>query len=201
MLIGKICVIIVWKWFKMTHTEYDKLIQPHRENIIKFLQNKVKTSNEVAEDLAQNVFIKAYKNLLKTEVPIEHFKPWLYKIAINEFINWYRRDKNKYFVESELIKSENSDDMFFEKNPDDFSYDEIDFKITFNDIYYDGIELLKNKNLDMYNILMDYVTHENYDIVADLNNIPVGTVKSRVCRARQFLKKYFSDNGLALSEF
>jgi RNA polymerase sigma-70 factor (ECF subfamily) len=67
---------------------------------------------QIAEDLASEVLIKVYKNLRKNEFNERSFTSWIYKIANNQLIDYYRKTKNEKHVSSlpddiESIENEN----------------------------------------------------------------------------------------------
>jgi len=52
-------------------------------------------NREASEDIMSNVFLKAFVNLKKYENRGYPFGAWLYKIATNQLVDYYRRDKSK----------------------------------------------------------------------------------------------------------
>ena len=60
------------------------------------------------------------------------------------------------------------------------------------------LSILKEINPDTYKTFMSFVALDNYKEVQDAENISIGTVKSRIYRARKILIDNFSDEELAL---
>lgn len=65
----------------------------HVDLIYKYIYLRVGKSRETAEDLTQDTFLKAYVNLNKFNSSKASFKTWLFKIARNTVIDWYRLKK------------------------------------------------------------------------------------------------------------
>ena len=59
--------------------------------LLAFIRSKVRR-NEDAEDILQDVFYQALENLNALE-PIENLAGWLYTVAKNRVIDWYRKKK------------------------------------------------------------------------------------------------------------
>lgn len=177
----------------MTWTsETDKQIRfrdtalPHMDTLfnsaVKLTYNK-----DDADDLVQDTYYKAYKYF-------GHFKPgtsikaWLYSILKNTFINNYRKkskqpnmlDYSEVEPYIETLKESNGSigsDYFDSKIgdlTDDFS-DEVKF----------GLERLTN-DFRLILVLAD-IEEFTYEEIAKILNIPLGTVRSRLFRARKSL--------------
>ncbi len=72
---------------------FDLLVARHREPIVHFLQRMVE-NREVAEELAQEVFLRVYRARVRYQ-PTARFTSWLYRIAANLAFNWLRRRRRE----------------------------------------------------------------------------------------------------------
>ncbi|MCB0832984.1 MAG: RNA polymerase sigma factor [Bacteroidetes bacterium] len=63
----------------------------HRPRLLDFIRQRVKT-REDAEDILQDVFYQLLTNYRITE-PIEQLTAWLYTVARNKIIDWYRKKR------------------------------------------------------------------------------------------------------------
>jgi RNA polymerase sigma-70 factor (ECF subfamily) len=70
----------------------DPLVKRHRNSVFHFLHRKVQNA-AIAEELAQDVFLKVYRAKGSYE-PSAHFTTWLYRIATNRAINWVRDNRH-----------------------------------------------------------------------------------------------------------
>jgi RNA polymerase sigma-70 factor, ECF subfamily len=147
------------------------------------------TGNPVdAEDLVQETYLRAFR-------AIEQFKPgtnlraWLFKIQTNSFINEYRKrvrrprnqsldDVEEYYLYSHLVESG------VQPSPS-VTEDEILAQIDDADVFQALDELPDNYRQV---VLLADVEGFAYREIAEILDIPVGTVMSRLHRARKRLK-------------
>ncbi len=134
------------------------------------------TMNSVeAEDLTQEIFLKLYTSLNKYTLG-SNFKLWLYRLAKNHLIDWYRKKK---YVNSKM--EEMKQDFLINSNGNSFkeNMEELKEKIR------RGIESLDIK-FKLPLILRD-LQGLSYEEISNILDIPVGTVKSRINRGRILL--------------
>ncbi len=67
----------------------ERTYNTERGRLLAFIRSRV-PGNEDAEDLLQDVFVQAVKNLSVTE-PIDNLMAWLYTVARNRIVDLYRR--------------------------------------------------------------------------------------------------------------
>ncbi len=145
------------------------------------------TKNESdAQDLIQETFLRAYKNFHRFEEGT-NCRAWLFKIMTNTFINIYR-SKQK---ESTSVSFDDVDDNFLYSqleattesgNPEkDFLAKMIDEDVV------NAIEQLPGE----FRMVVVLAFYENYAYqeIAEILDIQVGTVKSRLHRGRKMLQK------------
>lgn len=127
---------------------------------------------EDAMDLTQETLIKAYINLRKFRGN-SSFKTWLYRIAVNTAMDYIRK---KNGIEDELIEMQDF------KTPEDI----IDKKAT-REIIMRELNTLQAE----YKIILVLRDIEglSYNEIAEVTNLTLGTVKSRLSRARNILKE------------
>ena len=75
---------------------FTEIVERYQEPIIRYL-HRLTGEHEVALDLAQDTFVRAYQGILKTNAELS-LKPWLYKIATNLARQHHRRKKILSFV-------------------------------------------------------------------------------------------------------
>ncbi|NLX24579.1 MAG: sigma-70 family RNA polymerase sigma factor [Lentisphaerae bacterium] len=163
---------------------FDVLVERYQSKIYGLVYNM--TSNrEDAEDLVQEIFVKAYRALPRFKGK-SSFYTWLYRIAVNKTIN-YRKKRNRKRA---------------------MSLDEFDSEIKLDDVYHDLTskgsplrnlsltELQKKMNEALQNLSekhrtvvilhdMQGVPHEN---IAKMTGASVGTIRSRLFYARRQLQ-------------
>lgn len=196
MHIGNIYVIILWKWFEMTNSEFDSKVAIWREYIYKSILFKVRFNGNLADDLTQQTFIKAYNYLKSNRINSGAYKSWLYSIAMRVIIDDFRKNNNIDIVDCKSFHDNEDlhDEYFLEE---DFSNKLVD-NIISKDIIYSSLEELKKQNNLSYDILLDVVDNLEYSEIAQKNNMPINTVKTKVFRARKFLNDYLKKKNLSV---
>ena len=163
---------------------YRWLTERHQSSVYHIVYKIVRDS-EAAADLVQETFMKAFASLASYRSEFR-FSTWLYKIAANCSIDYLRKKRiNVLSLDREL----ETQDGRVEFEVADYSYHpgqtlerkEQRFNIE------EAIDSLPDKYREV--IVYRHKDDKSYDEIADLLNIPVGTVKARIFRARELLKK------------
>ena len=159
---------------------FDFLVIKYQHKIIQLVNRYVKDRSE-AQDLAQETFIKAYRAIdsFRGEAA---FYTWLYRIAINTAKNdLTARSRRPINYQVNVIETENSDSVE-----------------QFQDNSTPETELLNQEILTTIKKAIDHLPEEmrvaimlcefdglSYEDIANTMNCPVGTVRSRIFRARE----------------
>lgn len=163
---------------------YQTLFEAHRQAIFHIIV-KIVRNNEEAQDLVQETFIKAFGSL-KSYNPTYRFTTWIYKIAANSSIDFIRKRKlQTYSLDQPL----NTKDGQVSVEVADMSYHpERDLSAKQQNISIsEAIESLPDKYREV--IIKRHQEDKSYEEIAKLLHVPVGTVKARIFRARELLKK------------
>ena len=75
---------------------FGEIVEHYRAPIVRYLL-RLTGDHEVAQDLAQDTFIQAYRSILKTRSELA-FKAWLYRIATNNARQFHRRRRLLSFI-------------------------------------------------------------------------------------------------------
>lgn len=78
---------------------YQQLVERYQTGLIIHCENILKNRQD-GEDIAQEAFIKAYKNLSRFEAEKANFSTWLYRIATNLCIDTLRKNKRKVYIKN-----------------------------------------------------------------------------------------------------
>jgi len=136
-------------------------------------------TREEAEDMTQEIFLKLYHALVKYDFS-RNFDAWLLTLARNHLIDEYRRTKwekksrddfNEYTLSADAVSG-----------PEETVLREENKKLV-----WEGFNSLSNE-IRMAIILRD-IQGKKYDEIAEIMELPLGTVKSRVNRGRLQLAK------------
>lgn len=138
-----------------------------------------------AEDITSEVFVKVYNNLHTYDSTKAQFNTWLYFIANNAIIDFYRKYKNqsKDVSVSDYVDSEGKE--FFQIEADENSASDIENKELMNSIRK-AFEGLKPKYQKVAELL--FIEQKKYDEIAEICNISMGNVKAMVSRCRTMLQ-------------
>ncbi len=153
---------------------YNLLVSRWEKRIFNYLLRLVK-NREDAQDLAQDVFIKAHQNLRKLEDP-SRFAPWLYRIAHNEAYSLLR--KNRPETDMDAMQHE----PWIEPGPGRRMLPiEVSLAIE------RALKRLSNEQREA--VVLKIYQGFKFEEMADILSCPVSTVKSRLYTALDLLKE------------
>ncbi len=161
---------------------------PH-ESVLYNYALKISGNADDAQDLVQETYYKAYRHFDKFQNGTNS-KAWMFMILKNSFINDYRKAKREPLkVDYEQIQN------FYENvKPDRAQTNNLDndfYKNLMDDELTDAIDQLPTKMRESF-LLCD-LEGNSYEEIAELVGCPVGTVRSRLHRARLMLQKILFD--------
>ena len=160
---------------KVTNGDIDSfefLVKKYEKQILIMVTNLLRMSYRV-EDIVQDIFLNAYKHIRKFDPEKGRFSTWIFRIARNRCLNELKRKKERAFP--------NTDDILIEGNPE-------------NDLLHKEFFIKLDQSLDRlsYKYKIVFVLADlqelSYEEIAQIEKINVGTVKSRLFRARQKLR-------------
>lgn len=164
----------------MARPEFDRDVLPHLDLLyrvaLRFTREPAK-----AEDLVQDTMVKAYRNWEKFE-PGTSARAWLLAILRNTFINAYRREKREPIpMEHEVLDLHMAAQPGEESDPEGAFFDKIvDEKIL------QALDALPPEFREV--MVLSDIEGLPYAEIAHALSIPVGTVKSRLFRARRLMQ-------------
>ena len=174
---------------------FDLLVLKYQRKIMRLLSRMIRDQAEV-EDVAQESFIKAYRALPQFRGE-SAFYTWLYRIAINTARNWLAQNKRRPSApsayESEEGETFNETDNLTDSSNPESEMASRQIAETVNKAMNDLPEELRNA------IVMREIDGMSYEDIAQSMNCPIGTVRSRIFRAREAiairLKPLLGDTG------
>ena len=162
---------------------YADLMERYRDSIYFMMLKMVKDSDD-ADDLTIEAFGKAF-NRLGQYSPNFAFSTWLFKIASNNCIDFIRKKR---------IKVTSMDTGIVNKNGDTMRIDAKSTTLNPEETVMQGqrvvhMRLLVSKLKPKYRELVEkrYFQELSYEEIANEMNLPLGTVKAQLFRARDFL--------------
>ncbi len=168
---------------------YKKLMEKYKTSVYYMLLRMV-NNTEYAEDLTMETFGKAFKKL-NLYIPKNAFSTWLFKIAVNTCIDFIRRQKEKHVSMIKEIPGEDDEiEIQFESDEPNPEASLIRKQLT------DNIRELITRLKPNYQSLIElrYFGEYSYQEIADELNLPIGTVKAQLSRAREALLNLIQNN-------
>jgi RNA polymerase sigma-70 factor (ECF subfamily) len=178
----------------MTANEFTSSIISLKGNLQKYALS-LTLDRDNALDLVQDTFLKAFRFFDKFEKGT-NCKAWLFRIMKNTFINTYRK-KSK---EPDKVDYEDIENFYENAKPSSTDSAHLEKEIYDNLLDDDISSAIASLPDDFKTvIILSDIEGFTYDEIADFIDCPVGTVRSRLHRARKMLfaklHKYAHDKG------
>ena len=169
---------------------YTELMKLYKDSVY-FMLLKMTNNTDDAEDLTIEAFGKAFKNL-QQYVPDYAFSTWLFKIASNHCIDFIRKRKQETLSLSRPIGDENETEISQTINSDSLDPEEEMIKKQKIKLMRDLVEKLKPRYRNL--IELRYFNELSYEEISETLDLPVGTVKAQLFRARDLLYNVLKDS-------
>ncbi|MDZ7724033.1 MAG: sigma-70 family RNA polymerase sigma factor [candidate division KSB1 bacterium] len=167
---------------------FTEIVNRYRRQIYHFIYRMVKDDAQ-AQDLTQETFIKAFRALASFNSNYA-FTTWLYKIASNNCIDHFRKKRLSTYSLDTPIKSKDGDLKRDFAASDQGPESEMISREKENQIET-AINSLPEKYREA--ILLRHTKDKSYEEIAEMLNVPLGTVKVRIFRAREMLKRQLKE--------
>lgn len=162
---------------------YAELMGRYRDSVYYMLLKMVNNKDD-AEDLTVEAFGKAFKRLSQY-TPNFAFSTWLFRIATNNCIDFIRRKRKNTFSLDRPIEDEEGGEMVVDIRSDTMDPEEHIMKKQKIMMLHDLVDKLKPRYRTL--IEMRYFQELSYEEIAQELDLPLGTVKAQLFRAREFL--------------
>ena len=165
------------------HRAFEALVLKYQDRIYRLIQRLV-SGSDVVDDLAQEVFIRAYRSLgdFKGESSLY---TWLYKIALNLCRNHYRT-RGRRPAHEELDEADGATGLEAAGGTPE---EEI-FRKEFWDRLKSGLEELPEEQREA--VVFCDLEGMSYEEMATVIGVPIGTVRSRIFRGRRALQAWLA---------
>ncbi len=142
-------------------------------------------------DVLQEIFIKAYRNLNGFDTQLS-FSSWIYRIAHNEAISWYR--KKNVRPEGHLVGDGEELLTFLSSSQEG---PEVQFDTVINAVEVNkALEHIDDKYRQA--IILRFFEHKEYDEISDILKIPVGSVGTLLHRGKKQLASVLNKDALRI---
>jgi len=161
---------------------FNIIVDRYKNRLLNFVYRFVKDF-DVAEDIVQETFLRVFRKRHNYKA-IANFSTWIFTIAGNLAKSELRRRKRWKFLS---IDAENNEEKKFELPDNGMKPDRAASVKILDENIQDAIDSLQSKYKEAL-ILRD-IEGISYQRIAEILSVPVGTVKSRVNRARIKLQR------------
>jgi RNA polymerase sigma-70 factor (ECF subfamily) len=166
--------------------EFGVLIGRYEEKLARYLARLGLASREDREDVLQNAFLKAYRNLNSFD-PELSFSSWMYRITHNEAMSFFRARTARPTV----TLGEDSERLLMEiKDESSNTAALADLRLSAAELER-GLAKLAPKYRDV--LTLRFFEERSYTDMSDILELPVGTVSTLIHRAKKALKDALDD--------
>jgi RNA polymerase sigma factor (sigma-70 family) len=175
--------LLVQRALKNDQKAYAELMVRYKDAIF-FMLLKMVNNKEDANDLTVEAFGKAFENLEKYR-PEFAFSTWLFKIATNNCIDFIRKRKLKTFSIDETYDTGDGDEVRFDLAAQTLDPEEFMIKKQKSDLMRNIVDKLSPRYKQL--VVLRYFEEKSYEEISEELDLPLGTVKAQLFRARDLL--------------
>ena len=188
-------------WFETTDSElvvsaikgressFEELVRRYQRPIVAYVYRML-GDYDAALDVTQEIFIKIYNSLHRYSSEYK-FSTWIYRIAHNAAIDYMRRHKQ---VEQSLEIEANDEVFEMQLECKRLSPEQEREQSEWRTEIYSVVQKLPTNYREL--ILLRHTQDLSYEEIAEVTNLPLGTVKNRLFRAREMMRQLFIERGI-----
>lgn len=165
------------------HIAFGRVFERHADTMHRFLGRRC-GDPDVAEDLLGEVFLQAWRQRDRVHLHEGSLRPWLFGVATNLVRRHWRGRSRFGRAVARLPRTEH------QPNYEDAVVNSIDARRRFEHLR-DAVEALPQAHVEV--LLLRVWEGLDYDTIATALDVPVGTVRSRLSRARARLRDQLDD--------
>lgn len=170
---------------------FGELVDRYEVKLRRYVRRLGVHDSEDQSDVLQDIFLKVYRNINGFDTSLK-FSSWIYRIAHNEAISWYR--KKNVRPEGHMIAD--SDEVVGLVQDKEQSQDEVfDKSINAEQI---SQALLKIDQKYREVIILRFFEHKEYDEISDILKIPVGSVGTWLHRGKKQLATVLNEEAIRM---
>lgn len=155
-----------------------KIFKSYNSQIFRYLYVRTHYNKESAQDLTQDVFLKVWEKRKMYNSSKSSVKTWIFRIARNTLIDFYRRSRNRSVpIDEQIIQVDDTDNT--------------DNEIIYNNIL-DKLEYLTHKEQDL--ITFYYIEDLSISEISEIIKKKYTATKISIYRALNKLKKLVNED-------
>ncbi|HQU07562.1 MAG TPA: sigma-70 family RNA polymerase sigma factor [Candidatus Paceibacterota bacterium] len=162
--------------------QFAVLIDRYAEKLTRYLWRLGVSVREDREDLLQNAFLNAYRNLNSFDSTLS-FSSWIYRVVHNEAMSFFRRKKSR----PEVKLDAEGESLFFaiEDEQADASAS-TELRLSSEELSR-ALDVLSEKYREI--LALRFFEERSYAEISDILQMPIGTVSTMIHRAKRALRK------------
>ena len=173
---------------------FQQLVESYESKVFRVAE-RIARSREDAEEVTQDAFIRAHRGLANFRGD-SAFSTWLYQIATNLARNrywyWWRRKRDKSVSFDAPMGPDNTTTLAEVIAAEVETPDDITVTRELVSRIGSGMDRLGNKHREI--LILRNVKNQSYEEIAAVLGISIGTVKSRIARARESLRSKLGED-------
>jgi len=186
--------VLVDRFKNGDQTAFDEMVSRYWDRIYSMVHQLLRNTQD-AEEVTQDAFIRAHRGLVNFRGD-SAFSTWLYQIATNLARNrywyWWRRKRDKTISFEQPIGTDGEGTLADIIPAEVETPDDITVTQEFVDRIGLAMEKLGAKHREI--LILRNVKNLSYEEIAEILGISVGTVKSRIARARESLRSKLGED-------
>jgi RNA polymerase sigma-70 factor (ECF subfamily) len=160
---------------------FTEIIERYEAKLLRYLERLGVGVREDREDILQNAFIKAYKNLNGFDLSLA-FSSWMYRIAHNEAMSFFRSRRAR----PQVILSEEGEGLITELQDDTSDASALTELRLSREELSKAFATLSPSYRDV--LTLRFFEDRSYTEISDILEVPVGTVSTLIYRAKRALR-------------
>lgn len=171
---------------------FEQLLLEHQKNVYNLCYRMAGNPDD-AMDLSQETFLRAWRCLDQYQFA-SAFSTWLYRLCSNICIDFLRRRRRQQTVPLTFEDADGEEQTYAVPDAQPLPEEQVELKLTRETLQAAMAQLLPEHRAVLQ---LRVVNEMSYEQIADVLDIQIGTVKSRLSRARNQLKKILERGNLS----
>lgn len=171
---------------------FEQLLLEHQKNVYNLCYRMAGNPDD-AMDLSQETFLRAWRCLDQYQFA-SAFSTWLYRLCSNICIDFLRRRRRRQTVPLTFEDADGEEQTYAVPDAQPLPEEQVELKLTRETLQAAMAQLLPEHRAVLQ---LRVVNEMSYEQIADVLDIQIGTVKSRLSRARNQLKKILERGNLS----
>ncbi len=171
---------------------FEQLLLEHQKNVYNLCYRMAGNPDD-AMDLSQETFLRAWRCLDQYQFA-SAFSTWLYRLCSNICIDFLRKRRRQQTVPLTFEDADGEEQTYAVPDAQPLPEEQVELKLTHETLAAAMAQLLPEHRAVLQ---LRVVNEMSYEQIADVLDIQIGTVKSRLSRARNQLKKILERGNLS----